>query len=93
MPTPSDLLQFWAAALSNPLGVWIKTPDPSRLKSMLYGARAKEGGPEHAHLQIRTSVTDPRGEIWIIQGPREGEVEVFPPDGRGRRPNPRDPST
>ncbi len=64
--TPSELLRFWYLAAHHPLGVWLKTPDPVQLKSLLYTARAKAQDPSLATLQLRTAVDDPRGAVWIV---------------------------
>lgn len=67
-PTPGTLkwLDYWHAALSAPVGIYLRTPDPFALKSLLYSARARAGDPSIAHLQIRTSPLDPRGELFIF---------------------------
>lgn len=58
---------FWYNALHEPLGLWIKTTDPNKLKSLLYTARQRSGDPVLMSLAIRTSPMDPKGEIWIIK--------------------------
>lgn len=67
MPSPLVMLSFWQHALGSPTGgIYMKTPDPLRLKSLLYTARAQAKDPSLAHLQLRTSPKDPKGELWIF---------------------------
>lgn len=61
--SPSAL---WYAAYSNPPGVKVRVSDPNRAKTMLYTARAKLKDPDIGHLEVRTSPTDPKGELWIV---------------------------
>jgi hypothetical protein len=66
---PSPFLRFWYDALATPLGIYIRVApqaDPSKLKSLLYFARAKAKDPDIAHLQIRTSPYSPKDEILIF---------------------------
>jgi len=82
MPTHAELTSFWWRALPEPLGIWIATPDPVRLKSLLYAARAKEtsGDPHHpiAKLQLRTAAPgDGPGlgpnVLWVVNPPPDPE--------------------
>ncbi len=57
---------LWYAAYANPPGVKVKVSEPNRAKTMLYSARAKLKDPDIGHLEVRTSPTDPKGEIWIV---------------------------
>ncbi len=61
--SPSAL---WYAAYANPPGVKVRVADPIRAKALLYTARKNLQDPDIAHLEIRTSPTDPRGELWVI---------------------------
>lgn len=56
----------WYSAYANPPGVKVKVSDPARAKTLLYTARAKLKDPDLAHLEVRTSPTDPAGEIWVV---------------------------
>lgn len=69
MSRATDMLTFWAQALAQPLGIYLTTPDPVRLKDHLYNARAaaqRQGDRAYDHLQIRTSPRDPKGELWLV---------------------------
>lgn len=66
VPSQSELSSYWYAALGEPLGLWLTTPDPVRLKSVLYAARTRSADPSLDHLQIRTSPADPAHTIWIV---------------------------
>lgn len=57
---------LWYAAYANPPGVKVKVADPNRAKTVLYTARAKLRDPDIAHLEVRTSPIDPKGELWIV---------------------------
>lgn len=61
--TPSTL---WYEAFAHPPGIKVKVSDPNRAKTVLYTARAKLRDPDIAHLEIRTSPLDPKGELWIV---------------------------
>lgn len=77
MPSHTSLIDFWFAALGEPLGIYITSPDPIRLKGMLYSARAKHqreagGSPGDRiptpidSIQIRTAPNDPQGTLWLV---------------------------
>lgn len=57
---------IWYTAYANPPGVKVKVSDPARAKTLLYTARAKLRDPDIAHLEVRTSPTDPTGELWVV---------------------------
>lgn len=57
---------LWYAAYANPPGVKVKVSDPNRAKTILYSTRAKLRDPDIGHLEVRTSPTDPKGELWIV---------------------------
>lgn len=62
------MLTEWYAALHHPLGRYLRTTDPTRLKSALYAARQAAQDPALLTLTVRTSPRDPANEIWIIHG-------------------------
>lgn len=69
MSNATQLINYWDLALSHPLGYYIRTPDTLRLKELLYNARAmaqKRGARQYDHLQIRTSPTEPKSVVWIV---------------------------
>lgn len=67
MSRARPLLQsLWYAALSHPLGVYIRTPNPLQLKSLLYSARRDCADPSLAVLQLRTSPNKELGDLWIV---------------------------
>lgn len=63
---PIPLTALWYAAFSRPLGIWVRCVDPIRAKQLLYSTRTRLADPDLAHLEIRTSPTDPRGTLWLI---------------------------
>lgn len=77
MPSQTTLIDFWFAALAEPMGIYITTPDPIRLKGMLYSARAKHqrtSSPSPIDsIQIRTAPNDPQGTLWLVRAPQEAE--------------------
>jgi len=84
MPTHAELSALWYSALNEPLGVWIATPDPLRLKSLMYSARAKEtsGDPDHpiARLQLRTAAPGSApglgpNNLWVVRPPPDDVEE------------------
>ena len=58
-------LTYWYAALRHPLGIWLRTPEPARLSSLLYNARNAAKDPQLSTLTIRTSPLHPGQELWI----------------------------
>lgn len=66
MAAPSPFLDYWYTALATPIGVYLLSPDPKRLMSCLYTARAKARDPSIAHLQLRTSPRSPKDELLIF---------------------------
>lgn len=69
MPSATQMINFWDMALAEPLGIWLRTPDPIRAKEHLYNARAlaqRSGIRAYDDLQIRTSPSSPRDELWIV---------------------------
>lgn len=86
MPSHTSLIDFWFAALGEPLGIYITSPDPIRLKGMLYSARAKHqreagGNPTSRtptsidSIQIRTAPNDPQGTLWLVNAPQEAQAD------------------
>ena len=70
-------MALWLEALNEPLGIYIRTPDPPLLVKRLYLARDRcDVGvkPLIAHLQLRTSPRDPKGELWIVNPAPRGTV-------------------
>lgn len=65
-PADLDPALLWLRAFANPPGIKLKVSDLIRAKSLLYTARTKLRDPDLAHLELRTSPVDPKGEIWII---------------------------
>lgn len=65
--TPSPFLAFWYAALGSPHGIYLRSPDVVRLKTMLYTARGKALDPSLSTLIVRTSPMRPRDELWIMK--------------------------
>lgn len=57
---------LWYAAYANPPGVKVRVSDPNRAKTILYTTRSKLRDPDIAHLEVRTSPSDPKGELWIV---------------------------
>jgi hypothetical protein len=82
MPSTTELASFWYAALAEPLGIWLRTPSPTRLKSSLYAVRARMKDPRLASLQVRTPPPgsipglDPTTHLWIVNP--EGAEGVDP---------------
>lgn len=74
MPKPTELLSFWFAALAEPLGIYITSPDPILAKSRFYTARnnhrTSTGDTSLDHLQIRTAPDDVAHGLWIVRGPK-----------------------
>lgn len=65
-------LSYWLEAANTPLGIYILTPNPHRLKARLYSARAAADPWIKNRLQgfqIRTSPKDPVREIWVVKPP------------------------
>lgn len=62
----SNLVELFYHALNEPLGVWIKSSDPLKLKYSLYIARKRAGDPTLDHLQIRTDPEHPESTLWIV---------------------------
>lgn len=56
----------WYTAYANPPGVKVRVSDPNRAKTLLYAARAKLKDPDLTPLEIKTSPTNPAGEIWVV---------------------------
>lgn len=65
----ANILHFWYMAQESPHGVWLQTTDPTRLKSVLYAARAKSHDPSIASIAIRTAPNNTANEIWLVKGP------------------------
>ena len=70
------LTTYWLAALSEPKGIWLRSPTPEaslQLKNLLYTVRNQQmdEGTKLAcrNIQIRTSPTNPRHELWMVNVP------------------------
>ena len=61
-----DLTEIWYTAYNHPLGSYIKTSDPTRLKSLLYSTRAKLKDPDLMTMTLRTSPQNPHNELWLL---------------------------
>jgi len=78
----SDYIQILLQALQEDFGVRVKSPDLLRLKARLYAA-IQSDKDTFGCLSIRTSQTDPQGELWVVKqkepsGPKL-PVEEFVP--------------
>jgi len=70
-------LDLWSLALNQPLGLYLRTPDPHRLKNHLYAARAKAPlhlKPQFDRIQLRTSPMRPTEELWLVNPPPEDDT-------------------
>lgn len=61
-----DWSSFWYLALAEPLGLWIKCPDPARTKSLLNTAKRATNDPHLSDLQLRTDPSDVAHGLWIV---------------------------
>lgn len=81
MAAPNTLLLYWLQAQAEPLGLGLRTSDPTRLKQLLYSARAKATEPlrsELAQMSIRTAPDEPECVLWIVKSPPKS-VNMGPP--------------
>jgi hypothetical protein len=64
-------LDFWMMAAESDRGLFLRTPDPARAKTLLYAARAKAKetpvADVIASLVIRTSPQPALGDLWIMK--------------------------
>lgn len=67
----ASFLNYWHAAAAEPLGIYILSSDPIRLKHVLYRARMEAKDPRLSLMQVRTAPNNPSGELWILnpEGP------------------------
>ena len=72
-------------ARENPLGIWLKSPDPDRLKRILTYARQKTKDPELSSITIRISPARPKEEIWVVN--LAGQCEGLGPPTEGTTSN------
>lgn len=63
-----NLSDLWYIAAREPLGLWLTTPDPARLKAALYAARVRAGDPSLHTMAIRTDPRTPDSCLWIVNG-------------------------
>lgn len=64
-----NVLKLWYAARdSSSGGIFIRTTDQLRLKSLLYAARKQSNDPSLQSLTVRTSPLNPKDELLILQG-------------------------
>lgn len=68
MQLADPYLALWYSARDHTHGVWVRTPDPHRLKQKLYQVRGTD--PFLQDLQLRTSPIDPLHEVWIVNVPK-----------------------
>lgn len=66
-PRTLALQSLLADALSEPLGLVLRTNDPARARQQLYSARAQSSDPSFAQLQIRIW-PGPDGDLVIVKG-------------------------
>lgn len=59
------LLTILQTALSEPIGLILKTSDPVRARAALYRARSEANDPNLSALQIRTSPLPDEGDLII----------------------------
>lgn len=60
-------LELWYAALGSPSGIIFTTNNIEKTKQRLYALRAETADPDLQDLIIKTSPTNPGGEIWIVK--------------------------
>ena len=65
MPAPI-VLSYLYAALAEPFGLAIATPDLPRLRTALHAAKRGACDPALDGIILRSSVHNPHGELWII---------------------------
>jgi hypothetical protein len=58
---------LWYSALHEKLGIFVKTPDPTRLKTLLYNERKRINDPALHSLIIRTAPNNVQSEFWIVK--------------------------
>lgn len=57
---------LWYTAFANPPGILVRTPEPHNAMRVLHLAREELADSDLDALELRVSVTNPQGEVWII---------------------------
>lgn len=65
-----NLLEYWYAALAEPVGVVLRTDDRDRLRAKLYAARREAVDEKLSSLSIIFSPTA-EDEVWIMHNASE----------------------
>jgi hypothetical protein len=70
MPTINEIscAAVLYAAVSAPLGIVVRTNNPTKARAALYDFRAALGDTELASLSIRVSPDNTEGALWILNG-------------------------
>jgi hypothetical protein len=63
-----DWLSVLRQALQSERGVVVSVSDATLAKQQIYKARAEAPGEGLERLQLRSSLDNPNGEIWIVKG-------------------------
>ena len=71
-----ELLMCWHAALVEPIGIIVCTPDPLELRDDLYEVRREEADPSLAVLEVRMSPF-PEGDLVICHPVREPDEALL----------------
>lgn len=82
MPRINPYLNYWLEAANQPLGLKLTCDDPRTLGTYLYQVRVKCEPILRAsiqHLQLRTSVTNPKTELWIVNAPKDARAQLLDP--------------
>lgn len=65
------MIEHLYRALACEYGLKLPTNDPQRLIQRLHKARREAQDEQLSSLIIAVSRTDPQGEVWIVQKPKE----------------------
>lgn len=68
--TTAEWLLLWQQALTSPSGIYIRAinaEDLINIRQYLYAARRSSGDPTLNTLQVRTSISSPLNELWIVK--------------------------
>lgn len=71
----SVVLAYWYEALASPWGIYLRSPDAARLKTLLYNTRVAANDPQLAGLSITHNPQDVKNELWIIHAPEAPQKE------------------
>lgn len=69
-----EYIEFLYRALDTPLGVVIETSDVELLRTRLYAARREAMNPDFRFLTFTPSRSDPKGALWIVRMPSNGQT-------------------